>query len=88
MTEPERAFVKRWDAHMLHEPVKANRFLGDALLRFTEANKKWLAERDVAVVFFRHLSDLILTGAAPRDVVEDCIRRVRLVKDASNDSIS
>ncbi|KAI9792319.1 MAG: hypothetical protein M1816_002544 [Peltula sp. TS41687] len=77
LTETEKSFIKRWDDYMFEEKILSNRYVGDALVRFTRANRVWLQDPGILKEFFRHATKLILCNGVSHMAVQDCVRLIR-----------
>ena len=77
LTETEKSFIKRWDDYMFEEKILANRYVGDALIRFTRANRIWLQDPGMLKEFFRHATKLLLYNGLSHSVVQKCIHLIR-----------
>ena len=83
LSDAEKAFAKMWDAHVLHDRVRANIFVPAVLTRFAEANKDRLGHRHMSVEFFKHASSLVVSGCVSRDVVLNCVGIIRQAQQAA-----
>lgn len=83
LSDAEKAFAKMWDAHVLHDRVRANLFVPAVLTRFTETNKDRLGHRHMSVEFFKHASSLVVSGCVSHDVVRSCVGIIRQAQQAA-----
>lgn len=81
LSKAEVRFIKRWDDFISRVNLVANRYVGEALIRFTRENTVWLRETDMSLEFFKHSSALLLHGIVAAEVVQKCISIIRGLDD-------
>jgi hypothetical protein len=82
MSATQKSLMKRWNHQMLEERLNGNKFLGEAILRFTRANKSWLQGKE----HFREL--LRLLGSVRADKIindKDVAACIAIVQDKEKD---
>ena len=73
VTLSEKEFMKKFDEHFQAEQLCSNRYVGDALLRFTNANKPWLGQKDMRREFARKAAALRMDDIVTEKVVTECL---------------
>lgn len=73
----EKAFIRRYDTHMLNEKISSNLHFREALVRFCRQNRIWLQRKEVNSEFHKNLARLLLQGAIEFSLVHDCAEILR-----------
>ncbi|KZF20592.1 hypothetical protein L228DRAFT_269894 [Xylona heveae TC161] len=88
VSDPEKEFIKRWDAHMLEEGLSGNIHFADAMVRFVRANKLWLCTTERFVEFSKICAKLKLSGTIGGAVILRCVRIIHEEANAQGKDIS
>ena len=85
LTEVEKRFRQKWNAHVLSEGCPSARYISDSLIRFVRGNVVWLAGSDEDVgmfVQFQQLTSVLMErGMIDAKVLRDCFQVIRDGKD-------
>lgn len=73
LTSPSKAFLSRFDAHLIQENYPSTRYLSDSLVRFTRANKELLKDPRMLCEFSVMASQLIENGLTNVQVLSGCM---------------
>lgn len=92
LTEMEKSFRQRWNAHVLSEGSPSARYVSDSLIRFVRGNAAWLRGSNGVVGLYVHLQELasllMERGLIDGRVLKDCLEIVQCRKDLGKEQIS
>ncbi|KAI9846183.1 MAG: hypothetical protein M1837_004297 [Sclerophora amabilis] len=84
VTVSEKKFIKKWDAFLFEEGIPSDKFVREALFRFTRANKQWLQKDDMSVEFSKFATKYVLYGIIDASVVRSCAEIIHHGSDSTS----
>ncbi|KAL9111587.1 MAG: hypothetical protein Q9227_004075 [Pyrenula ochraceoflavens] len=72
-SDSSRAFLTRFDAHLLSENLANTKYLSDSVVRFVRANKEWLRNSKMLEEFNALMAELIDQNLTAPHVLAGCI---------------
>lgn len=86
LSGPSKAFLSRFDAHLIQENSPHSRYLSDSLVRFSRANKDFLRDPKMLSEFSIMVSELIENGWTNVQVLSGCMAIIHGKQNVANGS--
>lgn len=86
LSADELEFLRRYDDHFMKEHITGERYVSDAVLRFVNKNKSWLAgghNSSRLAIFAKKAAELTSLNVLRNDCIRDCFVLIRNAQGAA-----